>query len=189
MLPGRITAYDAAKQRASVQVLIQEAHTSELEERVAQTVPEIHEVPLWFFGAQATGRITVPVAIGDVGMVMFASSSIARWKFRGGLVDPGDDTKHGLNDCVFVPGLHDFAHVPTTAPTDAIVTHGPTKIGGPTGTERTIMADTFVPALSDVLTEIIAALNVIAPASGATAAGKLADMLAAAIKTTLARVK
>jgi hypothetical protein len=171
MLPGRITSYDAVKQRASVQILIQEAHIDELDVRRVQTIPEVHEVPVWFFGAQAGGRITVPVGTGDQGMVHFASASIARWKLRGGIVDPGDDTKHSINDCVFVPGLHDYAHVPTTAPTDAIVLHGNVKIGGPIGTEPTFKATSWMTAFDTLIAAIATAVGTSGTPAGATAAG------------------
>lgn len=139
MLPGRVTDYDEDRQCVSVQILIKTGHVDADGDRVVRTIGEIHEVPVWFLGAQAGGRITVPVAKGDTGMLVFASMSIARWKLKGGLVDPGDDRRHDLNDCFFMPGGHDFAHVPTTAPTNAIVTHGKTKLGGPTGTSKVVV--------------------------------------------------
>lgn len=133
MLPGKVVSFDSARQKASVQILIKEAHLDEFDNRVSEVVAELSDVPVWFNGG-STGRITVPVLAGDYGMIVFASRSIARWKLKGGIIDPGDDRRHDVSDCVFVPGLHDFAHVPTTAPTDAIVTHGQTRLGGPDAT-------------------------------------------------------
>lgn len=155
MMPARVTAYDEVKQRASIQVLIQEEHIDELGNRVSETVAEIHGVPVRHLGSQPTGRITVPVAVGDQGMAIFASASIARWKLRGGIVDPGQGMRRSLNDCVFEPGLHDFAHVPTSAPTDAIVTHGPTKIGGPDADQAIVVQA----ALNDFMDALTAAMS------------------------------
>lgn len=169
MLPARVTAYDGTKRRASIQVLIKEAHINEIGERVVETIAEIHGVPVWMFGSQANGHITVPVGVGDQGMAIFASSSIAKWKVRGGIVDPGDDTKHSINDCVFVAGLHDFAHVPAPAPTDAIVTHGPTRLGDASATD-----DKYRVAIQDTLTKFLEVLGTVADTAGACAALKAA---------------
>ena len=176
MLPGRVESYNALKQSASVTVLIKEAHVSEDDTRTVVALSQLHDVPVCHFGGE-DGRITFPVKSGDVGMVVFASSSIARWKLIGGIVDPGDDRHHSLSDCFFVPGGHDFAHVPTIAPTDAIVTHGETRIGGPIGTEKMIRGETYRTAedimlglLAAALTEIAAGLTALSQSSAATAA-------------------
>lgn len=178
MLPGRVTAYDADRQCVSVQPLIRAGHVDADGDRELETLPEVHDVPVWFLGAQTNGRITVPVAKGDTGMIVFASMSIARWKLKGGLVDPGDDRRHDINDCFFMPGGHDFAHVPSSAPTDAIVTHGETRIGGPLGTEKMIRGETYRGAEDTLLTALsvfVAAVSTFA----ATCTGPTPPQLAA----------
>jgi hypothetical protein len=159
-LPGRIEAYDAATQRASVQPLVKHAHFDETDTRVATSLPQIHSVPVMFLGP-ARGRITWPVASGDTALLVFASSSIARWLYVGGEVDPGDDRRHDINDAVAIVGLHDFAHVPTTAPTDAIVTHGLSRIGGPDATEA-IVVQSALDQFTGALEAAIAALTLAA---------------------------
>jgi hypothetical protein len=178
-LPGRVTAYDAAKQRASVQVLVWHAHLDEQEERIAKPLPELQGVPVAFPGGGGM-RITWPLAVGDSVLLVFASSSIARWKATGREGDPGDDRRQDLNDAIAIPGLHDFAHVPTPAPTDAIVTHGLTKLGGPDATKDVVVQsalDTFITALTHAIGAAVpndgghAALTDLKTQLGAWAAG------------------
>lgn len=158
MLPGQVSSYSSTDQTASVQPLIKKAHVSEKEVRVAQTLPEIHEVPVWFFGASSKGRITVPVEKGHLGMIVFSCLAMEPWKRRGGIVDPKNDRRHDANDCVFVPGLHVIGKAPTTAPTDAMVLHGlDVRIGGPTGAEKMVKGETYIQA-EDIL---VAGLKVV----------------------------
>lgn len=160
MMPGKVVSYDSTKQSASIQPLIQKAYIDESDKRIPETLPQIHDVPVRHIGG-SSGRITVPVVAGDYGMIIFSSLSIARWKLRGGIVDPGDDRRHDLNDCVFEPGLHDFAHVPTTAPTDAIVLHAglgiKIKLGGPSGTSP-VVVETALARFCQALVNAIASL-------------------------------
>ncbi len=160
-MPGRITAYDADLQKCSVKPLIKDARLDEKDERVAQSLPEVHGVPVIHFGP-ARGRITFPVAVGDLCLIMFCSSSIDRWLLVGGEVDPGDDRRHDLNDAVALVGLHNFKSIPTEAPTDALVLHAGlgivVKIGGPTGTEPTIMGTTYRAAEDNYFTALEALL-------------------------------
>lgn len=130
-LPGRIESYDAATQKANVQPLIMESHVDDVGDRVSELPPVVTDVPIMFPGS-GSYRTTWPVAVGDTVLLVFSSSSLDRWLVRGGEVDPEDDRHHNISDAVAIPGLFDFAHVPTTAPTDALVIHAPmTKIGGP----------------------------------------------------------
>lgn len=160
-LPGRVTAYDAATQRASVQPLIKHANLDETEQRVAKLLPEVHSVPVQFPGGGGM-RITWPLAKGDTVLLVFASSSIARWKRTGGEVDPGDDRRHDLNDAIAIPGLHDFAHIPSTAPTDAIVTHGDTRLGDPNATD-----DKYKVAIRATLDKFMDVLSGVTDTAGA----------------------
>jgi hypothetical protein len=161
MLPGRVVAYDADKQLADVQPLVKHRRLDEDgQTMIAEALPVVNSCPVVFCGT-ARGRITWPVFVGDTCEIRFASASIARWIRQGGLVDPGEDRRHDLTDGVCFVGLHDAAHVPTTAPTDAIVTHvGPgvlIKHGGPDATESNLLGDTYR-AAEDALNSAAAAL-------------------------------
>lgn len=184
--PGKITRYDANARRASVQLSIPRSHVDRNDDRVVELVPELTSVPVVFMGP-ARGAITWPVRAGDDCLVWFASSSTKRWRrtARAG-VDPGDDATHDIN-AAFCMVCDFFSTI--DAPADKTVINGPTRVGGATGTEKTIMADTFVSKLGDVVTEIVSALNGIAPLSGATVAVKWTALLAAAIKSANTEVK
>lgn len=136
-LPGKIVSYDPIKQSASVQCLIKHAHVDEFTKRLVKSLPVIHDAIVMFAGP-VNGRWTYPVVPGDLCLVSFCSSSIARWRQTGGEVDPGDDRHHDISDAVVVVGLHDFKHVPTLAPLDAVVLHSilPVKIGGPSASDQ-----------------------------------------------------
>ncbi len=118
--PAVVTAYDAGKQRVSVQPMIMHAVDDESENRTAETPPPRHDVPVAFIGT-ARGRITFPIAAGDQCLLVQCGSSIAAWKDKGGVIDPVDDRRHDINDCVALFGLYDSGHLPTPAPSDAMV--------------------------------------------------------------------
>lgn len=140
-MPGRITAYDATKQMASVQPLIREAYVDERGAERYEDLPQIHSVPVMFVGP-ARARITWPVQVGDLCVIWFSSSSLDAWVLRGTTqtVDPRDARRHDLNDAIAMVGLHSPGAPPTPAPTDAIVVHagdGVTiKLGGADATEN-----------------------------------------------------
>ena len=168
-LPGKITEYDATKQRGSVKVLVKDSHIDPEQKRVATSIPEIHGVPIMQLGPPR-GRITFPIAVGDLCWVMFASSSIALWVQKGGEVDPKNDRHMDINDAVALVGLHSFASIPTTAPTDAVVIHAglgvKVKLGAPTGTEPTILADSFLDGLGG-LGDLLDLMSTFVTAAGA----------------------
>ncbi len=142
-LPGEVVAYDPVRQSVDVMPLIQNGYIDENGERQTERVPIVLDVPLAFPGA-GLYRITFPVAVGDHVLLVFCSSSITRWKLLGGEVDPGDDRRHDLNDSIAIPGIHDFAHVPTTAPTNAMVLHADQlKLGGPDASQAIILGDVY----------------------------------------------
>lgn len=152
-LPGEITAYDSDTQKASVRALVKDGHVDASERRIAKSIPEIHSVPVMFLGPPRA-RITWPVRVGDLCLILFSSSAIARWLEVGGEVDPGDDRHHDINDAIAVVGLHNFDDVPTEAPTDAIVFHCDgvkVKLGGQSGTSPIVVQsalDDFMDALT-----------------------------------------
>lgn len=103
-MPGRVESYDAATQRASVQPLIQAARVDEDGDRISETLPVVHEVPVVFPGCGAYS-ITFPIAKGDGVLLVFSQGALDRWLDRGGIVDPEDDRRHSINDAIAIPGL------------------------------------------------------------------------------------
>ena len=108
-LPARVDAYDETKRRVTVTPLILEGYTDAEGQRRAEQIPPITNVPVIFPGSGKT-RLRWPIAVGDTVLLLFASTSLDRWLVRGGTVDPADDRRHDLNDCIAMPGFSDFAH-------------------------------------------------------------------------------
>jgi len=122
-IPGRVVSYDASKQSASVQPLIQRAFIKEDGTRGVENLPIIQAVPIAFPGAGSYG-FTFPLTKGDTVMLLFSQASIDRWRATGGLVDPLDDNRHDLSDAVAIPGLRSFNEA-TDQVADAAVIFGP----------------------------------------------------------------
>jgi hypothetical protein len=128
-LPGRIETYDPTRNKASVQLLLLE--TNELEGGTEELKPIaiINDVPVVTIGDHYGVRIEVTLQKGDLVTVFFASRSVDRWLQRGGMIDPGDERDHDLNDALALPGLFSFNAV--TKPTAKIkFTSSQVQIGG-----------------------------------------------------------
>lgn len=182
-LPGRIESYDAATQRATVQPLVMESHTDDLGERVAELLPVVTDVPIMFPGSGAY-RITWPVAAGDTVLLVFSSSSLDRWLARGGEVDPEDDRHHNISDAVAIPGLFDFAHVPTIAPTNLMIVHSPSQILLGANAEEAAVRITDLEAVFGIIKSAINGAAVAAGDGGATFKLNLMNALNAATLPT-----
>lgn len=118
-IPGRVLSYDKTKQVATVQPIVRKDATTKL--------PAIPGVSVMFLGND-TFSLTWPVKKGDTGWLMFAESSLDKWKTGGGDdVDPGDDRRFDLSDAVFIPALRSQKRpVPATGVHDtALVLDGP----------------------------------------------------------------
>src|SRR5688572_21330520 len=92
-LPGRVVSYDADLQQVNAQILIKDGYEAETSERRPSAPPQVNDVPVQFKRGGGYSE-TFPLEPGDPVLLVFCSSSIARWKPRGGLVDPGDDRHH-----------------------------------------------------------------------------------------------
>ncbi len=161
-LPGRVVAYDKARQRADVQPLIDDRYESEGGALVAEHLPIINDVPVAFQGAGGYSE-TFPLTKGDTVLLVFCSSSIARWKTTGALGDPADDRHHALPDAIAYPGVRDLAHVVTGVPADAWVITAPTgkqiRLGSSAATQAALKGDAFVSALDTLVAAIASAVG------------------------------
>ena len=109
--PARIESYDASDQRATVLPLLQRATASG---ELVSPGP-ITNVPVqWPRGGGFA--ITLPLAAGDVGLLICSDRSLDRWLDAGGVVDPQSRRHHAMTDAVFVPGLHHWGD-PIAQPT------------------------------------------------------------------------
>jgi hypothetical protein len=127
-IPGRVESYDSATQKADVQPLIQRPYTDETGARVAETPPVVPGVPVQFMGAGGF-RITFPIVKGDLVLLVFCHSSIAKWLKNGGVVNPNDDRHHDPSDAVAIPGLHFFGGASDQVADGAMVLSGDIKLG------------------------------------------------------------
>jgi len=93
-LPARVESYTASKQTAAVQPMVR----SELGQ-----MPVLPRVPVLF--ARAGGlHVTLPVEVGDTGLLIITSLDAARWRATGALSDPPDHRRGTLASAVFLPG-------------------------------------------------------------------------------------
>lgn len=107
-IPGQVEYYDAAKQTATVQPLVQDRFVDGAEELV-ESLPALVGVPV-AFPSGGGFVITFPLAKGDTGLLVLADRPLDQWLAKGGVVDPVDVRTHSLAGAVFYPGLHDSKH-------------------------------------------------------------------------------
>jgi hypothetical protein len=188
--PGRVTSYDEATGKASVQSLIKEAFVDQDGTRRVALPPIINGVPVILPGSGGV-RVRFPISVGDTVWLCHSDRSIDRWLARGGEVDPEDDRMHALDDAVAYPGLLDFAHAGNAA-TLIEFTGTEIRIGTATGHQPTIRGtayraaeDTLLAALS-ALAAALAAPPMTAPQqAAATALGTAITTFQAASATYL----
>lgn len=124
MLPAQI-AEVAGPQRVSVQPLLQSLFVSST---TPVNLPILQEVPVVMpMGGQYS--IQLPIAVGDLGMVVFADRSLDAWlSSDGSIVDPKDSRQHDISDAVFIPGLYPDAKQLTDASGNLTLTNGKAQI-------------------------------------------------------------
>lgn len=144
-LPARVVSYDAATQRAVVEITVIDADGA---------LPVLPSVPV-SFPRSGSYAITWPIAAGDAGMVLFPTLGADMWLATGQPSAPSDPRRHSVTSGVFIPGVHPSPAA--TAPTDVI------RIG------HTGHTADFV-ALAGKVDTILAALNA-AMIAGASAGG------------------
>ncbi len=99
-LPCRVTVVHN-NSYVNVQPLIQRRYTT----GTLVALPEIQMVPV----SHPRGQdywIKLPIAVGDLGTIIFCERSIDSWKVKGYLTDPKDARRHDLSDAIFFPGVY-----------------------------------------------------------------------------------
>lgn len=120
-LPGKVVRYDGSKQEADVQPLIKVWHEDEAGERVVAQLPVVTGVPVVFPGGGGF-LVQFPVSVGDTVLLVFSAVSLDKWLATGGgPVDPEGGGAHSLADAVAIPGLRDFKHARSQAPSGHIL--------------------------------------------------------------------
>jgi len=124
-LPGVVTVWDAATQRADVKPLIRHAWLDEADARQVESLAVCTGVPVQFMAAGGFA-LTCPISTGanglgpaTTGTLFFSEASLDRWlSGTGAEVDPEIDHRHTLSDGIFVPGLNPFSAPLAGIPTD-----------------------------------------------------------------------
>lgn len=133
-LPARVDAYDEERQCVDATPWPLAREVLEDDTVVNRQYPTVLSAPVIFPGA-GPYRITFPIALGSTVMLRFTSANLSKWLALGGQVASIDGRRHDLCSAVADPGGHSFAGISapsTTAPTDAMVLHGPKlRLGGP----------------------------------------------------------
>jgi hypothetical protein len=125
-LPARVLAYDASIQAVKVQPLIRELYEDEEGASQSEDLPPIHRVPVVFPGGGGF-RVTFPIQVGDIVLLVFADKSIDAWLASGGTTNPAPGRSHDLADAIAIPGLHNFKTPRANAPDDTM------SVGSDTG--------------------------------------------------------
>jgi hypothetical protein len=124
-LPGKVTAYDAARQLVDVQPQVKRVVYNEDGEKTLETLPVIPAVPLGF--PRGGGyMVTFPVAPGDFVLLVMCDRSIDAFMQSGNVADPGDERLHGLQNAVAYPGVYPAGHALSDA-------HASNMVVGKTG--------------------------------------------------------
>lgn len=174
-LPARVESYDADTQKVSVLPLLKGWRRDGEGKRHSVQLPVVTGVPVVFPGAGGF-RLTFPVAKGDTVLLVFADYCVDIWLNQGGVVDPIDERTHNLSDAIAIPGLRDFGHALSNAPTDgASMGHdsGPTihfrddevQLGGDDASQPVLLGSLYHTAVKTVWTALVTALEVPAVAS------------------------
>ncbi len=127
-LPGiikKVTLKNNALVSVDVQPVIQQFVASEDgQSNTTQSLPIIPGVPVVFPYAQKLGlSLTLPIAIGDDCLLVFADRSIDLWQENGGIQAPIESTTprtHDLTDAICIPGIINNITAIADYKTDAI---------------------------------------------------------------------
>jgi len=173
-LPGRIESYDKATRRATVQLLVMDAHVDGDGERQTTVIAPLTDVPTMRVGS-GTERFRYPVRAGDRCLVSFSSSSIAKLKSVDDVVDPDDDRHHHEADGIAIPGLF-FDGDDQAGTFIEIDDQDVLNLGGSPATEPVLLGNTFLSQLTTLVTAIATAISGI-PTGGAAAGSAITAAL------------
>lgn len=116
MMLGQVVSFDPATQLAVVQPSIMmilpspngtETIFDRLQNKVTiQHLPmaPIQDVPVQYMRS-GDFAITMPIAVGTTGMLIFCQRDISLWMKNGGVAQQGQLNRFDINDAVFIPGV------------------------------------------------------------------------------------
>lgn len=186
-LPGKVVSYDASKQVADIQPLVKDVYHAESGALLTRSFPVLPSVPVAFLRGGGY-FLSVPLAAGDTGMLVFSELPIDRWRSTGQESHPVDARRHGVGNAVFYPGVRPRAQALTEAGVSDHMVLGkeggcqvhvkPNEVnldGGPSATAVAIaqLVQAEFAALKTALLAAFTAVGVGAAANGTTAAANL----------------
>lgn len=122
-LPGKVTKV-VGNQLVNVQPLIK----SQYIDGTVFDLPEIQNVPVSMPMGQ-NYSIKLPIAIGDIGNILFSDRSLDNWiSGDGSSVDSEDSRIHDITDAVFIPGLVTFSSQTQDETDDLVITNGKAQL-------------------------------------------------------------
>jgi len=105
-LPGKVEKIDLSAQMVDVKPQVKNRFVDEDGMVTVEDLPVIPSVPIsWPRGGGFF--LTLPIAVGDTGLIVCADRSIDQWRKSGIAGDPIDLRTHNWQGAVFLPGLHD----------------------------------------------------------------------------------
>jgi len=162
--PGKIVTYNAVTQKANIELQILPVYVDFDDiltgERVSDPLILVDIPVLW--PRTATAHQTLPLAVGDTGLLVCNDRSIDTWIQVGFATDPYAFHTHNFADAVFFPGLHPDTN-PISPPPSAVahVIEG-AQIDLGVGAVDFLIKGT---ALATALTPIIATLTAVPAAT------------------------
>lgn len=103
-LPAKVISYDAAKQTVDVQPMVKDVYHSVDGALLTRSFPVLPSVPVAFIRGGGY-FLSVPLAAGDTGMLIFSELPIDRWRSTGQEAHPVNARRHGVGNAVFYPGV------------------------------------------------------------------------------------
>ena len=128
---GRITAFDAVKRTAKVEVMFRRLLA---DGKTIQDFPLLQDCPV--FTLQGGGSaLTVPIAAGDECLVLFSDNNIDAWYEAGQPALPYDGRRHDISDGIAIVGLNSLAKPisPAVTANEVALTYGGAKISEKNG--------------------------------------------------------
>lgn len=126
-IPGKVQKYDPATQKAEIVPLIKKKYTDDAETEIE--IPPLNNVPVYMSSCNNRKTfITIPVKVGDIGMVIFCTRSIDN--FLSTVEENSNDVKplyhdnsrhHDFSDAWFIPGILPFGMALQNVSSDDII--------------------------------------------------------------------
>jgi hypothetical protein len=162
---GQVVSFDPSVPSVEVQPMIQRETKDKDGARVFESMPVLTAVPILFFGGGGF-RMTLPLDVGDTGLLVFAMHDLAAWLTTGQISQPGDAGRHHPSFAIFLPGLTSWkTPIPAAAEPAFVLEGDDLRLGTPNADDPPITKSALDAAWLE-LTTWIATGN--APSGGGT---------------------